>query len=136
MMGASCILTSKLSNFSTSVGTCFSLSKSANKGEIMFICLVNLASTVFRFSFNLWISNCLPFPVFSRIYVSFFSIYNTGQWRYCTWWPTARWFVFQIHFTPDGILFFIKRIFLWKSRSLPPLCPSMCDSLYVKLYQP
>ena len=64
MMGASCILTSKLSNFSTSVGTCFSLSKSANKGEIMFICLVNLASTVFRFSFNLWISNCLPFPVF------------------------------------------------------------------------
>ena len=61
MMGASCILTSNLSNFSASVGTCFSLSKSANKGGIMFICLVNLASTVFRFPFDLWISTCLPF---------------------------------------------------------------------------
>ena len=89
-----CILTSNLSNFSASVGTYFSLSKSANKGEIMFICLVNLASTVFRFSFDLGISNCLPFSVISRIYVSFFSICNTGQLRYCTWWPTARWFVF------------------------------------------
>ena len=114
----------------------FSLSKSANKGEIMFICLVKLPSTVFRFSFNLWISNCLSFSIFFGVHVSFFSNYRTGQWRYCTWWPTARWFVFQIHFTPGGILSFIERIFLWKSPSLPPLCPSMCDSLYVKLYQP
>ena len=87
---ASCILTSNLSNCSTSVGTCFSLSKSANKGGIMFICLVKLTSTVFRISFNLWVSNCLPFSVLSRVHVRFFSNYSTDQWRYCTWWPTAR----------------------------------------------
>ena len=103
---ASCILASSLSNCTTSVGTYLSFSKSANKSEIMLICLENLVSAVLRFSFNLWISNCLPFSVFSHIHVSFFSNYDTSQRRYCTWWPMARWSIFHIHYRPKRSFFF------------------------------
>ena len=76
----------------------------------MFICLVKLASAVFRFSFNLWISKCLPFSVFFAHPREFLQRPHTGQHRYRTWWPTPRWFVFHIHFTPNTILFLVENV--------------------------
>ena len=94
---------------------------------IRFICLVELVSAVFQFSFNFWISNCLPFSV--GVLLSFLSKYS-GQRRYQTR-IQADCIEIHIDLAPSARLFLQRGPPFFFVNHLPCLLP--CDSPWVKL---
>ena len=94
---------------------------------IRFICLVELVSAVFQFSFNFWISNCLPFSV--GVLLSFLSKYS-GQQRYQTR-IQADCIEIHIDLAPSARLFLQRGPPFFFVNHLPCLLP--CDSPWVKL---